>query len=336
MQAAPETASSVETMRAALWRAADAGDVAAMTALGRSLLVDAPYASLDGIKLSIEAAQKGGTDATHLLSVLAACGAGLPQDWQAALDYMQHAAQFGSLQARAQLALLSGGEFSPQEKAAPDHWQRLRERIDIASWLAAPAPRVISQGPRICVVEGLLPPALCDWLIERARPMLQPAQVYSRATAESSIERGRDNSAMDFNIAETDLVVALVREKIAKLTQLPTAAMEHTQILHYTPGQQFFRHFDFLEPSLPAHARDIAARGQRLATFLITLTDDHDGGETDFPAIGWRYRGRKGDAVFFWNVEPGGAPDRRTLHAGLPTTRGEKWLLSQWIRGPAR
>jgi hypothetical protein len=46
----------------------------------------------------------------------------------------------------------------------------------------------------------------------------------------------------------------------------------------------------------------------------------------------WRYRGRKGDAIFFWNVDPSGAPDKRTYHAGLAPTRGEKWLLSQWIR----
>jgi prolyl 4-hydroxylase len=253
--------------------------------------------------------------------VFAACGAGLKQDWSAALDYLQHAAGFGSALARAQLALLSGKE-----------WQDARDHIDIPMLLASPEPRVISQDPRIAAIENLLSPALCDWLIERAKPKLKPAQVYSRITAEGSTERGRTNSAMEFDIAETDLVVALIREKIARLTGLATPAMEHTQILHYAPGQQFARHFDFLEPLIPAHARDIAARGQRVATFLIYLHDDFDGGETDFPETGLRHRGRKGDALLFWNVAEG-APDRRTLHAGLPTTRGEKWLLSQWIRG---
>lgn len=302
-----------EIHRAELRRAAESGDIAAMAALGRHLLVEPPYAALDGIKLTIEAAQKGHADATHLVSVFAACGAGLPQDWGAALEYLQHAAQFGSDLARAQLALLSG--------------------TNIKSLLASPAPRMISQSPHIAIVEGLLAPELCDWLIERARPHLKPAQVYSRDTAEGSLERGRTNSAMEFNIAETDLIVALVREKIGNIMQLSTSAMEHTQILQYTPGQQFFRHFDFLEPDLPAHAQDIATRGQRIGTFLLYLSDDFEGGETEFPHLQWRYKGKKGDAILFRNVERGGAPDRRTLHAGLPTTRGEKWLLSQWIRG---
>jgi len=32
-------------------------------------------------------------------------------------------------------------------------------------------------------------------------------------------------------------------------------------------------------------------------------------------------------------VAPDGALDERTLHAGLPVTRGEKWMLSQFILG---
>ena len=58
-------------------------------------------------------------------------------------------------------------------------------------------------------------------------------------------------------------------------------------------------------------------------------------GETDFPLARTKYRGRKGDALFFWNVLPDGSVDRQTLHAGLPPTSGEKWLLSQWVRNRA-
>ena len=32
------------------------------------------------------------------------------------------------------------------------------------------------------------------------------------------------------------------------------------------------------------------------------------------------------------NVDAEGTPDPRTLHAGLPPTAGEKWVLSQWVR----
>ena len=67
-------------------------------------------------------------------------------------------------------------------------------------------------------------------------------------------------------------------------------------------------------------------------TFLLYLNEGYKGGETAFPQLGWQYKGRTGDALFFYNATPDGAPDRRTLHAGTPTTRGEKYLFSQWIR----
>jgi hypothetical protein len=74
--------------------------------------------------------------------------------------------------------------------------------------------------------------------------------------------------------------------------------------------------------------------GQRAVTFLVYLNDDYDGAETAFLALKWRYRGNKGDAILFRNVDSTGAPDLATLHAGLTPSRGEKWLLSQWIRMP--
>jgi hypothetical protein len=67
-------------------------------------------------------------------------------------------------------------------------------------------------------------------------------------------------------------------------------------------------------------------------TFLLYLNDGFEGGETEFPLVGVRCKGNKGDALCFWNVLPNGSPDRQTIHAGLPPTQGEKWLLSQWVR----
>jgi hypothetical protein len=71
-------------------------------------------------------------------------------------------------------------------------------------------------------------------------------------------------------------------------------------------------------------------------TCLTWLNDDYEGGETEFPRIGFRHRGRTGGAMLFLNVTPDRGPDPLTLHAGLPPTRGHKWLLSQWVRDRAQ
>ena len=124
----------------------------------------------------------------------------------------------------------------------------------------------------------------------------------------------------------------VIRARIAAATNLPLPVFEPAQIMHYSVGEEFRPHYDFLTEDEEGWAAQLQRYGQRIATFLLYLNDDFDGGETDFPAIGLSHRGAKGDALFFANIDPAGAPDRQTLHAGRPPSRGQKWILSQWIR----
>ena len=275
--------------------------------------------------------------AAHRMAISAAEGTGVPQDWNAALDLLQRAAELGLALAQAELAALAGDWAQSHDivagKTLPSTaWADYRRAVDIPRLLATPRPRILSASPRIATVEGFASRELCDWLIARARPKLEPAKVYDRDTGGARSEAVRTNSECHFSGEENDLLLLILRARMANVTELPIGAMEATAILHYTVGQQFLPHFDFLDTGLPAIARQVAERGQRVLTFLICLNDDYEGGETEFPALGKRWKGHSGNALYFWNVEPNGAPDKRTAHAGLPPTRGEKWLLSQWIR----
>lgn len=264
------------------------------------------------------AADAGDAEAAHRLAVLAAMGLGLPQDWREALERLRQAGDLGHATAERQLALLSSGAA-----------------FDIAAWLNPPAPRMLSQGPAIFAFEGFLPDAVCDWLKDRATTVTEPALVYDPDTGAGRRESVRTNAAAQFALERMDLVLAVVRERIARAAGLPVPGLEWTQVLHYTVGQTFDWHVDWLDPALPGYAADLAARGQRIATCLVFLNDDFDGGETAFEAGGLRHRGRKGDALLWANTLPDGSIDRRTRHAGLPPTTGEKWVLSQWLRGRA-
>jgi len=298
------------------------GDIEALTALGRNLLTRPPIDSYEGVKTIIDAANKGGGEAMALCSTMAALGAGLAQSWNMALDMAQASAERGWTPAQDSLRLLSAG--------SGDGWKALRDRVDLDALLAPGSLRTAHSAPRIFVAERFLPPSLCDWLVARAAPKLERARIFYASGA--AIDNTRSNSTAEFNFAEIDLVLALIRTRIAKLVDIPLRGLENTQILHYAVGQHFAPHFDWLDPAVASTGQSIAEAGQRVATFLIYLNDDFDGAETSFLKLDWRYRGAKGDAILFWNVEESGAIDRATLHAGLAPTRGEKWLLSQWIR----
>lgn len=277
-----------------------------------------------GSALVEAAAAKGHAGAAAMLATLEAIGAGRRRDWDRAFDHLVTAAERGSEEARAQLRLLGG--------AATDQWQALRDAIDVGRLLAVPRRRALSETPRMRVFPGFATEAECRWVIDKLRPRLAPAMVWDDRTGLGKVDPDRSSSAVELRLPEMDVVIEALRARISVATGLPEAIFEVPQVMHYSVGQEFRPHHDFLDPQQPGPAADIARRGQRIGTFLLYLNEDFEGGETEFPKAGISYRSRAGDALFFTNVTRDGRPDPLTLHAGKPPTRGEKWILSQWIR----
>ena len=285
-------------------------------------------ASPDAIA-KVQADARGGVaEASRLLATLAGAGIGMPQSWTDALQHLAEAARRGSTSAQGQLQALG----SPDPGAVEDRWGALAASVRIDDWMAPCEKRVLNAAPRTVTIAGFLPRPACDWLIGLAQGRTEPARVYAPDGGAAVQADARNNSAMEFGWLNCDLVVLLTRARIATTIGVPVGALENSQVLHYAVGQQFTRHVDYLDPALP----DVAERGQRIVTFLIYLNEGFDGGETDFPRLGFRHKGGLGGALYFANLEPAGGPDPRTLHAGLPPTGGEKWLFSQWVRNRAR
>ncbi|MBX3703720.1 MAG: 2OG-Fe(II) oxygenase [Steroidobacteraceae bacterium] len=309
-----------------LRRRAGSGDVAALTLLGRKLLVGEGVAQAPAEALAClrDASARGGGEATSDLALLAAWGVLRPRSFEAALDLLQRAAELGHPPAQAELRLLAG--------TGGADWAALRRGVDPEAWTRARPARELSAAPRIQVLEGFASAAECDWLVARGQGDLRRARVY-RHDASGHVESGnRTNTESDYTVFRSDVVQALVRERIAASIGADSRCFEVAKLLHYEPGQQFGLHADFILPATPALAEDVRLHGQRVTTFLIYLNDDYQGGETEFPRIGLRYKGGKGDALCFSNVDESGAPDQRSVHAGLPPASGVKWLYSQWVR----
>jgi len=262
------------------------------------------------------AADAGDAEAAHKLSIMHACGLGVEHDWTEAFRRMDQAVSLGL-----ELAARTRQVLGP----APD----------LNAWFNPDRPERISKSPHVLAIPRFLAPEACDWLIERAQPSMSLARVYDQQSGQGIRRPERSNSATSFDLLECDMVMMLTRERIARATGLPVAGLEAAQVLHYRPGEAFTAHYDFLDPDKPAYQADLRERGQRIATFLVYLNTEFEGGETEIQAIGLKHRGGKGDALFWANTLPDGRPDLNTRHAGLPPTSGEKWVYSQWCRSRA-
>ena len=302
------------------------GDARALGVLGRRLLLGlgTPPAPQEGHACLMDAAARGDGEAAALLSRLAGWGALQPQSWSEALNHLQRAAELGWAPAQRELRFLA--------RQDGDDWSMLRSRIDLEALTAPPAMRPLASSPQVRAFDGFATPAECAWLNGLAQRSLRRAQVYRKDAEGYTEAETRTNSEADYTFDNADLVLRVIVERISRAIGLSTRLFEIAKLLHYEPGQQFAPHHDFQQPTTPALAREIARRGQRVATVLVYLNDDFDGGETEFPRIALKHRGATGDALMFANVRPDGDLDHDSLHAGLPTTRGVKWVLSQWIR----
>ena len=308
---------------------ADAGDRAAMTALGKRLLGNVTGLSdmRDGAAYVARAAALEDAEALAQHAALVAAGMQNEPSWERAMQLLQRAAELGWAPAQEDLRLLAG--------AQGNDFAAMVAGADLEAWRRGRPQQLVSDAPRILTVESFLSRAECARLIDRVRGKMDRARVFDPASGVGMVAKERTNSKSEIMPTETDIPFLLAHARISATTGLPAPFFELPNVLHYLPGQQFTPHYDFLDPQSPGLAADIRSRGQRIVTFLVYLNDDYEGGETDFPELGYRFKGKTGDALMFGNVDPKGAPEPRTLHAGLPPTSGEKWLLSQWVRNRA-
>lgn len=305
--------------------------------LGLRLLTGdrAPRLPAEGLRFLGEACDAGLPEAAARAAGILALGVGVAANWPLALAWLGRSAAGGWEPARRQLLALCEDRALAAHAAvsAQPDWRTVAAAVRLEEWRRASPPDLKSSEPRVCAHPGFIRREICEVLIALSTGRLEPALVYDPVSQKDIVVAHRSNTVASFNVSSVELVHALLQARMSVACGVPERMMEGPTVLHYAPGEQIQNHYDFVDPkSTHDYAGEIARNGQRIITFLVYLNDDYDGGETAFPRLGLVHKGRCGEALYFVNALPDLSPDLRTLHAGCPTTRGEKWIVSQFIR----
>lgn len=297
---------------------AEAGDAKAQAMLADALLRGRvvrpdPQEALRWVEASCA---QGFAEAHLLRATMAALGLGRPQNLHDAFDQLARAAALGHAYAQSQLAALTGASG-----------------FNLEAWRTPPRAVQHFDAPRIFTIETFIPAEACAWIVAQSSKAQRAAPVLDRNAKSAAINAVRTNTSCYFDRLGHELILHLVDLRIAALSGLHVIHQEPTNVLRYQPGQEYKPHYDFFAGAdEAAFGAEIARIGQRIGTVLIYLNDDYAGGETAFPHLDWRCKGKTGDALLFWSANAQGQLERNALHAGLPVTAGEKWLLSKWLR----
>lgn len=252
------------------------------------------------------AAELGDDASAAVTRAFIAGGVGGPSDWPRAIGLLQDAAP-DDPHAAQQLQLIQAMALSAAGEPA-------------AEWPC----EILCEAPEVRRFPSLFSPAECAYLIETAAPILRPSVVVDPRTGQLVPNPVRTSSAAGFPYTDENPAIHALNRRLAAASGTDVRAGEPLQVLRYAPGERYHEHSD----ALPG----VAPNQQRVLTFLVYLNDGYEGGETSFPAVGLKVRGRTGDGLLFRNASPDGRPDERAVHAGLAVTAGVKHLASRWIR----
>ncbi|XP_077595012.1 prolyl 4-hydroxylase subunit alpha-1-like [Stigmatopora nigra] len=125
-------------------------------------------------------------------------------------------------------------------------------------------------------------------------------------------------------------VVDKLAKRLTDITGLDTSTAEKMQVVNYGVGGQYEPHIDFVEDDVEEPYAEFGT-GNRIATWLLYISDVPAGGATVFPKVGAISSPIKGSAVFWYNLHPSGKGDFRTQHAACPVLVGSKWVANTWL-----
>ncbi|KAK9080873.1 hypothetical protein SSX86_000015 [Deinandra increscens subsp. villosa] len=204
--------------------------------------------------------------------------------------------------------------------------------------------QVLSWTPRALYFPGFATAQQCESIIKMAKVKLAPSTLALRKGETAENTKGiRTSSGMFISASEDKTgTLHLIEKKIERATMIPRSHGEAFNVLRYEIGQRYNSHYDAFNPTEYG-----PQKSQRIASFLLYLSDVEEGGETMFPfengentasnydfrkCIGLKVKPQKGDGLLFYSLYPNGSIDPTSLHGSCPVIKGQKWVATKWLR----
>lgn len=169
---------------------------------------------------------------------------------------------------------------------------------------------------KIYTLDNFLSDDMCDKIIEESKNSL-------KASTTTRFTEGFRTSKTSFNVDDS------VDEYLEEYFDIQNTMSEKTQVQYYDIGNQFKPHHDWFDK---IDERFIGERGQRTWTIMVYLNDTEEGGTTDFTRLGLSFKPKKGTAVVWYNLKEDKSGNIYSMHTGRPVIKGEKWIITKWIR----
>lgn len=184
---------------------------------------------------------------------------------------------------------------------------------------------VLSSYPYVIEFDSGLPDAIFNRLMEITN---YHQSMGWDATIQNSVITDYRTSKSYYDISKKfNTVTKMLLGRLYDLTghEYYPEQTEEIQLTKYLPGEHFKRHWDnFNTTGVEPIEND------RIATIILYLNDDFEGGETVFNRLNVTVKPKRGKVCFF--SYPMGSNTERLEHEAKPVISGEKKIIQIWIR----
>ncbi|KAH6925813.1 hypothetical protein HPB50_010508 [Hyalomma asiaticum] len=203
---------------------------------------------------------------------------------------------------------------------------------------------VLNEAPKIALVYNFLTRSETRTLRNMATPLLYRALVFGEGRRQ--VHASTRISKVAWLPDELSTFVARLSAAVSATTGLRIESAEQMQVVNYGVGGHYSPHADYSQSHEQLADMELTL-GQRVATWLMYLSNVTRGGSTIFPSLGLEVKAKEGRALFWINLLPKPSNgslfernptnrtrsegDNRTTHGACPVLVGSKWIATKWI-----
>jgi len=130
-----------------------------------------------------------------------------------------------------------------------------------------------------------------------------------------------------------DKIVSSIIQRACTKVGLPFKNAEGLQVVKYDPNGYFKPHYDTTHETKKQSIDFFSHGGHRLATIIVYLNDDFEGGETHFVNLQNHIKPNKYGGILFYSLDKNGNKCHpNSLHEGTKVLSGNKYIANIWIR----
>jgi len=208
----------------------------------------------------------------------------------------------------------------------------LIDRYDVYDYTVDAIPRIGLANPED---EYIFPEVIRDfinedeanYILEKAKDKFEPSVLYGNIVME---QIRKSNTVW---LSKHDPIIKKIISRVCEKCNLPLKNAEHLQVVKYDPSGYYRQHHDTVNENKKESMDFFSHGGHRVATMLIYLNDDFEGGETAFLNLRKKIKPPKYGGILFYSLDK-----KRelchplSLHEGRTVLSGNKYVANIWLR----